>query len=299
MKQSVFYWEQFKNNSFKEEWARELVIWNEKLDRIPASYGKFFEPLILSLLYHLYNEENIIDLVSIFKQIERHNFIVYLVSCHNSNQNRTFFYKKANQVYTRKNQAFILGTFEGEIAKKTKNCQNIEMFKNEILENNEHYFFDWLGIRYFLTEYELSLNSNFKYSVSKFSIATIYTDDIRCNWQKFMEDKKGARIGAENKKKLKYTLGNLVLCEKKNDNNFNANFKQRCFVQLNSNRIYGLSTGIENEKEVANYGNWYPSSIGERGLKFLSFLNERWQLQISDIKFLQIILPNMNIENYY
>ncbi|MBS1573147.1 MAG: DUF262 domain-containing protein [Bacteroidetes bacterium] len=299
MKQSVCHWEKFKNNSFTEDWSRELLIWNEKLDRIPASYGKFFEPLILAVLYHLYNEDDIADLVLVFKQIEKHNFIVYLISCHNSNQNRAFFYKKANQVYIIKQQAYALGTADSDIAKKTRTCQNIEMFKNEIIENNEHYFFDWIGIKYFLTEYEISLNSSFKYLASKFSVTTIYTDDIKCNWEGFKQDKKGNNIGQENKKKLKYTLGNLVLCEKRNDNNFNANFKQRCYVQLNNSRTFGLATGIENELEVAKNDNWFPTSIYDRSLKFLSFLNERWNLQIPETRFLQIILPNMNIENFH
>ena len=173
------------------------------------------------------------------------------------------------------------------------------MFKNEIIENNEYYFFDWIGIKYFLTEYEISLNSSFKYLASKFSVTTIYTDDIKCNWEGFKQDKKGNNIGQENKKKLKYTLGNLVLCEKRNDNNFNANFKQRCYVQLNNNRTFGLATGIENELEVAKNDNWFPTSIYDRSLKFLSFLNERWNLQIPETRFLQIILPNMNIENFH
>ncbi len=293
------YWELLKNNSFGEEWANELVTWNNKLSRIPNSYGNFFAPLILSILYNWYNEENIDTVIKIFKQIERHNFVVYLVSSHNSNKNRAFFYRKANETYRNKSHFFTLSKDYGDIAAQTNNCLEFETFRNEINVRNQNHFLDWIGIKYFLFEYEVSLNPLI-HNYDKLTVTPIFSFGKGCNWGiEFNQTRTGANIGPDNKNKLRCSLGNLVICEKRNDNNYNATFQQRCSFQLGHNRFVGLAHGLQNEKEIIKLPYWYPSSIGTRGYQLLDFMNERWQMNISQNLFAPLLFPLMKIENFY
>ena len=105
--------------------------------------------------------------------------------------------------------------------------------------------------------------------------------------------------------KMKYyqgTLGNLLLLNQSiNSSLQNDSFPDKKYVKKDSqNNIIrqGYSNGSYSEIEVANYADWTPDTIKERGLKLLSFMEKRWNLKFkSDEDKLRLLFLNEEILN--
>jgi len=272
---SVVLWCKFKLCDFNEEWSEDLSVWCAKLNRLATHYGKFFEPLILALLNQLYNSNGIEVLVKAFKDIERHNFLVYYVSFHNSNQNRTFFYKEANNVFSLKSKAIKYGDKKNVITEKTAGSLRFGRFEQELLYLTDNGFYEWRGTIYLLSEYESSLNKSFQYD--QHVINCIYPNQNGCNWEGIDSTENSQEI----RRRLRNTLGNLILTDRRSITHYNANYEQRCSFQLGSRNI-GLAYGMENEKEIVNNGKWNKEDILFRTKKLLDFFIERWSVDLSN-----------------
>jgi hypothetical protein len=148
-------------------------------------------------------------------------------------------------------------------------------------------FYRWESIRYFLFEYNLSLQEKSK------------TNRPKIFWPEFVEDKSDfvsvehiypqrtrnqywvsrfSNYTTRERKALRDSLGNLLpLSRAKNASLQNIPFPEKAHGRSDENVIsYRFCCYAENE--VAKYNDWNPFVIMERGLKLLKFLEKRWNL---------------------
>ena len=151
-------------------------------------------------------------------------------------------------------------------------------------------FYRWSSIRYFLFEYNLSLQDSSK------------TDRPKIFWSEFNENKQDfvtvehifpqahddeywmTRFGEykpEVRNKLCNSLGNLLpLSKPKNSSLQNKPFPDK--VGANDTSYVGYRYGCYAENEVSGYSEWTPERIREQGLKLLTFLEKRWDISLGD-----------------
>ena len=93
-------------------------------------------------------------------------------------------------------------------------------------------------------------------------------------------------VSEKNKKYYKASLGNLLLLSASiNSSLQNDSFhdKKKPKFKTSCERIRnGYSDGSHSEIEVARKADWKPEQIEARGLKLLSFMEERWGFKFKD-----------------
>lgn len=161
-------------------------------------------------------------------------------------------------------------------------------------------FYGWIGIRYFLYEYEISIRNNSKAKTNKINwteyrneeddfitIEHIYpqTPKAECWKAKFNI------YTLKERKILNNSLGNLLPLSKPK----NSSLQNKCFVDKidNGANYVGFKYGSYSENEISGLKEWTPENILERGIKLLKFMESRWDLNfISDEKRKEIL--NLN-----
>jgi hypothetical protein len=153
-------------------------------------------------------------------------------------------------------------------------------------------FYNWSGIRYFLFEYNLDLQSRSKTDRPKIfrpefterrqdyvSVEHIYPQYARDRyWTSRLEG-----FSQKQRSTLRNSLGNLLpLSKPKNSSLSNKPFPEK--VNGKGDPVVGYRYGCYAENEVASYPEWTPKEILHRGLKMLSFMEKRWDLPLGDEK---------------
>lgn len=204
----------------------------------------------------------------------------------------------------------------------------LSVMKDYFVMNKRYGFYSWsgrVGIKYLLMEYELSINPNLNpasIQYDKYFIELIFPGAIEINgdedveensekeqiitledvkeidtlYLEYLKDKKNS-INKEDAilrlKKLKYTLGNLVLVKK----NYSTEQRRMNFEEKKSNLNW--NDMLANEKEAFSYPSWKPIDILKRGIDLLTFMENRWNFSFDDWKldkrkvlFLDFIDPN-------
>lgn len=149
-------------------------------------------------------------------------------------------------------------------------------------------FYNWEGLRYFLYEYNLSLQNKARTERSKLfwpefteppkdflTVEHIYPRRARApNWGEAFSSLPQKRRDA-----LRESLGNLLpLSHAKNASLSNRSFSDK--KSSPKDNTVGFVYGCYAENEVAKESDWTPDSILKRGLKMLAFLEKRWDLKI-------------------
>lgn len=161
---------------------------------------------------------------------------------------------------------------------------------NDWTKNGPGYY-GWRAIRYFLFEYESSLQIDSKtartkidwYSFSKEDYQTDYLSVEHIYPQRarsvYWNDRFG-HLDSRKKKVLRNSLGNLLaLSQPKNSSLGNKDFPDKVG---NDKTTVGYRYGSFSENEVATYSQWTPSTIAERGIRMLDFMEKRWRINIGD-----------------
>jgi Protein of unknown function (DUF1524) len=153
-------------------------------------------------------------------------------------------------------------------------------------------FYNWTGIRYFLFEYNLDLQSRSKTHRPKIfwpefteeredyvSVEHIYPKQARDRyWTLRFEG-----LSSKQRAALRNSLGNLLPLSKPK----NASLSDKPFPEKVDGRgdpVVGYRYGCYAENEVASCTEWTPRETLHRGLKLLSFMEKRWTLEIGDEK---------------
>lgn len=299
--ESVKSWFYLFNIEFSN-YSIETKEWIQKLNRLNMSA---FAPLIMAILVKEKDENKIIEFT---KAIEQYIFLVFRLSKRPTNTNNSHFYRLSSLFYHGNNWGDGSKT---DIEKITGNVKwmtageagegddyvyhgwfDFQKFQNHLKElfDKESGFYSWNGLRYFLYEYELHLQTvargNEKISWSDFdsrkkedSIEHIYpqTADNEC-WQ--LEFNK---YNKKQKNIILHSLGNLVLISQTK----NSEIKNNCFDSKKKykNKIgneVGFFNGSYSEIEVACFNKWTPKEILLRGVKMLKFMGNRWTFKIED-----------------
>lgn len=297
------YWEKLMNNSFNDEWDIQIKLWNDKLQRMPNNIGEFARPLLLASMSRFYDETNIYKLIEIFKNIERHHFIVYLFDHRKNNMNREDLFRLAYPMYRNQNQ--LAANINSEINKLIiQSNAGIKFFMNEI-ENYSNKYYDWLGIKYFLYEYEIELGGG-GIDLNKTEVYPIYVNG-RQNWgnQFITQINNTNKITKNTKQLFEDMIGNLVLSTKNilldnYESPIYNNFKNRVSFQLQNNRKIGLTHGLFNEVKVSkDFDSWSPQKIRQRGFELISFLSKRWSIKLDENEINKLVFFGLKNPDLY
>jgi len=173
-----------------------------------------------------------------------------------------------------------------------------ELFKETAIQEhlsdwvkNGHGYYGWHSIKYFLYEYELHLQQQSKSKREKiswkdFSIES-YSDDYESIEHIYPQRAKDpywterfAAFSSTQKRLLRNSLGNLLaLAKPRNSSLGNRGFPDKLG---DDKKMTGYRYGSFSEIEVSNSLEWGPEDIVKRGIKLLTFMENRWNLPKTD-----------------
>ena len=263
------------------------------LDRLHRLSFRAFRPLLLAAYV---SEQPIETINRLLIAAERYNFTLFTLSQRRANTGDTEFFSMARDLLTNSiNLDEVIAVIEGWITR----YYDPKRFVAHIAEKYElglEGFYRWDGLRYFLFEHEQWLRSRGKQhsdklswkslSASKRDSVTIEHILPQTPTDKYWVD----RFGQFNKERLSllsHSLGNLVpLSRAKNGSLQNDSFD----LKKNNGSGVGYYNGSASENEVALNSEWLPSSILQRGLALLNFMEQRWGIELGDDEFKTQIL---------
>ena len=269
--------------------TQEEQKWLDRLNRIGIGY---FRPLVMSSFA---NEKITTDQrVGLFKGIERFIFIAFRLSQTRGNYRDSEFFNASKDLYngTTSVEKIIKAlnerlafTFNDDGTFKLNSFQ--EFISNKFKYGSKDGFYGWRGIRYFLYEYEQHLfvqskNKTQKITWDKFihyedmvSIEHILpqTPDKQC-WKDAF-----GQYTPEELSSLTNTIGNLLaLSQPKNSSLQNDCYKDK---RADKSTFHGYFNGSYSENRVAeSYQEWTAQTIKNRGLELLSFMENRWNINL-------------------
>ncbi len=244
----------YLHNPHESEYSEDVKKWLLKLNRL--GFGAF-KPLIVSALANNVDDQRIVD---ILKFTERFVFVAFNCQFRRSNYRDTWIY---GCVQTRHQQGNFddvfndLPTLEGNLS--------LDKF-NENIQEYEKKFYEWKGIKYFLYEYELSIqeskNGDVKVvweKVNSETIEHIFPQNPDSGWGHFVNQE------------LLHDWGNLLLLSRE----INSKLKNSSFGKKKTEFKSNSYSAIE----VAGYDDWTHESVEGRKKKMLEFLKKRWRLR--------------------
>ncbi|MFH1070530.1 MAG: DUF262 domain-containing protein [Candidatus Glassbacteria bacterium] len=276
-------------NPFTSDFSLDIRIWLDKLNRIGMDP---FQPLVLVFLQRVPDERK---QIAFLQAVERHMFILSLVERYYHGYPYLFELSPnilqlaidlSNIKITGEKVTRAISDATGSILKDANIRKAIQArFRSEG-------FYEWQGIRYFLFEYNLDLQSRSKTERPKIfwpeftehksdfvSIEHIYPQQARHQYWRDRFD----GLTQNRRMTLKNSLGNLLpLSKPKNSSLSNRPCPEK--VDGKGDQFVGYRYGCYAENEVAKVSNWNPQAILERGLVMLSFMETRWGIELGDTK---------------
>lgn len=258
-----------------------------KLDKLNRLGFREFAPILLAArMKSIHEEDPTIDKtmrLRLIETIERYNFLLFPISHRKANLGEFYFQRLTQQLYHPENKSLVHGvvddiwSFSQLIEDINLNWINRYLSFNTFADKIEELYLEidrktktdinkkkgyviWYGLEYLLQEYEMSLQAVDIQSQHKFGkrIERIYMEDCF---------DKNYRYNPS------YSLGNLFLTNRKLPINFPVDVRKE-----------KLEAGTKMEQEFAEMIDKYSSidTIKERGLKLLTFIEQRWNVLIED-----------------
>lgn len=270
LKKSVEAW-YFIHNPEESKYSKKTIEWLTRINKIPG--WKVCRVLFLEILNNGYSTQKIEATLGL---CERFLFI-------NTMLLDQYFFRSLNlvslalQFKREKNIDGLMLHLKSETDKLLKyvHTEFQEMFK-------ESDFYKWNGIKYFMYDYEYSLQTNSR------------TERTKLNWEEFRSKERDSdhntiehiypqranhsswkslfsQYSLRERKRFRHTIGNLVpLATRKNASLSNKPFEEK------SNK--GFKYGCYSENEITNFTQWGPEEIKERSFQLLAFMDKRWEL---------------------
>lgn len=291
LRESAVHW----FNSFYPHLADSLSPaerqWLERLNRVGMVY---FRPLVMAILKRVPSES---ERIRAFKAIERFIFIVFRLTLARANYRSSEFYNAARSVDSGELDIdSLIGRLDRGMSwifneDDTFDCSEFQVVLGKKFDAGSGYY-GWTGLRYFLYEYELSLQSEsrqqkvswedlLKTEKDRVSIEHIYPQTETAEWRALFgeldEDQKSDHAGS---------LGNLLLLSQSiNSSLQNDSFASKKQPKQNadgSKQRNGYADGSHSEIEVSACSRWGPEEIRDRGLRLLRFMERRWGFKFKD-----------------
>jgi uncharacterized protein with ParB-like and HNH nuclease domain len=251
----------------------------ERLNRLGLGA---FKPLVMAGMHKSVTDEK---LTALLDASERFVFVVGRLSQRRANTGDSEFYRLAGQIYrndkTVEEATEIVhnrGSYYFSAEKATTDMRD--------LFQRAEGFYSWQGLRYFLFEYEQYLKTQ----------AGLQTPKI--HWDEFTSSKRDHETiehiypqspivgewptfearGTTERAILLNSLGNLLALSQSR----NSKFSNRAFAKKKQDQdgIRGYFNGSYSEIAVAQFPDWTPESVLERGLEMLTFLESRWDVSL-------------------
>lgn len=173
-----------------------------------------------------------------------------------------------------------------------------ELFKESGLAEQLHdwvkngpSYYGWRAIKYFLFEYELSLQQKVKAARQKIDWNEFNRENFRDDYETIehiypqrARDKywteRFSKFNSSQKRQLRNSLGNLLPLAKPR----NSSLSNKSFIEKlgDEKSMTGYKFGCYSENEVATVPDWGPQQIVDRGIKLLEFMERRWNISIGD-----------------
>lgn len=296
LKSAAKHWYNSFNPSVNSDLSASEILLLDRLNRIGIGY---FRPLVMSLFV----TKNISsqDRERVLQAIERFVFLCFKISRAMSNYKSSVYYGCARDLYKGAiNPQTIIDWLNNDLkwCYTDDSTFKISYFSDFIFKkykSGNSGYYGWNGLRYFLFEYEEELKikrgqpkvswTNFtKNEKDKVSIEHVLPQTAsHPSWIEIF-----SKYSDDQKKYLNGSLGNLLPLS----SSINSSLQNDCFEDKkntkkdNQNKVIrnGYSNGSYSEQEVAHYTNWTADTIKERGLKLLSFMEQRWDINIGSNK---------------
>ncbi len=293
----------------------DIAYWLNKFKII--GYRQF-APIILTAMMQYSNKKILKEqLITFFKAIDSFIFLLFYVSGRRSNTGTYHFLIDANKLFKGTdgvnidsviedlNEIWTYGSPEDLDRGNVKGYLDIDYFYRYVNDLFERIppagkikgYFDWggsnqTGIKYLLYEYELYLlereNLNKRIDYSKYEMEFIFPEGKKSgtksneivDWGNLPERWKEnfKKFDCKQKSRLCYTIGNILLVEKRKNKIERQEVKNMSFEQRKAD-IY--HNGSISEQELCEYDDWTPQKIYERGIRILDFMEERWNFKFS------------------
>lgn len=273
-------------NPFDSDFSPSCKLLLDKVNRQDFTY---FAPLAMVFFQ---NETIEAKRILFLQALERNLFIFSLIS-----------YRFHHPMYrTEESMLWAIELSKGKI-NTDKIIKNIQETTKKIIDSNEfrkemialfrsNGFYAWDGIRYFLYEYNLSLQESSKTSRAKIfwpefnepesdfvTVEHIYPQRPRNHYWTTLY----AKHSDKERTALRHSLGNLLpLSSPKNSSLQNNTFPEK--VDGKGERCIGFRYGCYAENEVGKLKSWTSKDILERGIKLLDFMEKRWNLTLGTNK---------------
>lgn len=277
----------YLNNPSYSDYNDEIKEWLEKLNRL--GFGAF-SPLIMAAMVKDVDDGKFLRLL---QAAERFIFLVFRLTRRPSNTRDSHFYRKANEFYSTVSMDLedIINDIYEETVGSEEGWFDIKKFFDYVDDQykKEEGFYSWNGLRYFLYEHELYLQRrangsskidwiDIKRRKKEDTIEHIYPQDASKQCWKQLFDKFN-----DKKEYLLHSLGNLLLISRsKNSQLLNECFEFKKKHQDSNGNDIGFFNGTYSEIDVAQYRDWTPEEILDRGIKMIRFIEERWGIEIGD-----------------
>lgn len=284
LKSVAQYW-YYSFNPDESPYTAEEKKWLDKLNRVGINY---FRPLVVaSFINKTVTPE---QRVKLFVSIEKFIFMCFRMARYQSTYLSHMFYRYARELM--RGETTVDAIIEYTESKFAANISEAtETFASKMAGYFKNYngFYDWYDLKYFLFEYEMSLSektnivrmndwSNFtKSEKDKISIEHIFPQTpSKWYWKN--------QFRGYTEREFHYlanSLGNLLpLSQSVNSSLQNDEFSSK--KGGTEKRERGYSNGSHAEQEVAKYADWNPTTILERGMKMLQYMETRWGLHFKD-----------------
>lgn len=289
LKNVAQYW-YYSFNPEESPYTAEEKKWMDKLNRIGINY---FRPLVVASFINkaVTSEQR----VKLFISIEKFIFMCFRMARYQSTYLSHMFYRYARELMHGETTVDAIIDYT-ETKFKANISEATETFASKMAGYFKNYngFYDWYDLKYFMFEYELSLSektnivrmndwSNFiKNEKDKISIEHIFPQTPN----KWYWKNQFRGYTEEECHYLANSLGNLLpLSQSVNSSLQNDVFDNK--KGGTEKRERGYSNGSHAEQEVAKYTDWNPTTILERGLKLLQYMENRWSLSFKnkDMKY--------------
>lgn len=253
--------------------SKELLFWLKKQNRLGF---KSFAPLILGAFL---KNNDVSKKIELIKAIESYVFLIFNVSFRRSNTGTYHFNAKASELYREELTVddiikdISFWTYGNNDYHGYFDADNFHSFiKDLFLREQTFGFFDWKYLRYFLYEYEIYLNGNSEKASDwdKFKeIHSVYPQvSTKACWKKEF-----GNLSSSKQKRLKGSLGNLILSSTRN-----LDLNNLCFEEKKP----FFANGLSNEEELLSFDKWNYHSILKRGIQLLDFMEVRWNVDLGD-----------------
>lgn len=287
LQQSIVFWFFMHNPYYAQcnQLTDSQKCWLDRLERLSF---RSFKPLILSAFVSKQESAMIAKLLEV---AERYNFTLFNLSQRRANTGDTEFFSMSRDLLT---GGVSIDDVIVTINRWIERYYDPEKFLAHIKEKYEldrDGFYHWEGVRYFLYEHEQWLREKGKQATNKISWELLNNskkDHVTLEHifpqtpdDEYWEKRYGY-LNEQGKRYLTHSLGNLLpLSRSKNAALQNDSFTKK----VNNGDGVGYYNGSVSENEVAQCPDWTPIEIRKRGLALLTFMENRWSIELGDLAF--------------